>query len=444
MAWSYRLSELARIAGAKPPREDTAFSGVFTDSRKVNPGAVFFALRGERFDAADFVDDALRNGAAAAVSTRPSECGPCLVVADPLAALQRFAAWHRERHPIPMLAITGSAGKTSVKDMTAAVLETRYNVVKTQGNLNNDIGCPLSLLRIDTGTEFAVIEMGANHAGEIAALCRLARPTESAITLVAPAHLEGFGSVDDVARAKREIVEGLPPNGTFYMNVDNPWCVQAGEKHPGRKVAFGSTGSVVLRRCVRREDGLMELDIDPVGRIALPLYAQAHAMNAVLAVAVGLEHGITEFEEPLRRALVNTTRLRLKQAGKIEIIDDSYNANPVSMAAAFEALAGRPGGKKLAALGDMLEMGPESARYHRELGAVAAAAGVYALFVRGSYAEEVAAGAREGGVPVAEVLQDHDAIGMRILEVAGAGDVLLVKGSRGMRMERVIETLEKD
>jgi UDP-N-acetylmuramoyl-tripeptide--D-alanyl-D-alanine ligase len=444
MAWSYRLSEVARITGACPPEADPAVSGVFTDSRNVQNGAIFFALKGERFDAADFVDDALRNGAAAAVSTRPADAGPCLVVDDPLAALQRFAAWHRERHPVPMLAITGSAGKTSVKDMTAAVLATRYNVVKTQGNLNNDIGCPLSLLGIDTGTEFAVIEMGANHAGEIAALCELARPTESAITLVAPAHLEGFGSVADVARAKSEIVEGLPPDGTFYMNVDNPWCVRAAEKHPGRTVAVGSKGDVALRSCVRREDGLMALEIHPVGTLALPLYARAHAMNVVLAVAVGLEHGITAFEEPLREALAQTTRLRLKQVGRIEVIDDSYNANPVSMAAAFEALAGRPGGMKLAALGDMLEMGPESARYHRELGAVAAEAGVQALFARGSYAEDVVAGAREGGVPVAEAVQDHEAIGERIRALAHSGDVLLVKGSRGMRMERVIEALEKD
>lgn len=417
---------------------------MFTDSRKAAPGALFFALRGERFDAADFVDDALEAGAAAAVSTRASGAGPCLVVDDPLVALQRLAAWHRARHPVPLFAVTGSAGKTSVKDMTAAVLETRFRVVKTQGNLNNDIGCPLSLLQIDADTDFAVIEMGANHAGEIAALCELARPTESAITLVAPAHLEGFGSVANVARAKGEIAGALPPAGTFYVNMDNPWCVQAAERFAGRKVRFGSKGDVVLRSCERGPDGLMEIDLEPLGKLRLPLYAKAHALNVALAVAVGLEHGVAEFEAPLRQALANTTRLRIRHVGRIDVIDDSYNANPVSMAAALEALAARPGGKRIAALGDMLEMGPESARYHRELGEAAAKAGVDALFVRGGYAADVVAAAREGGVAAAEAVQSHEDIAGRIRAVAAAGDVLLVKGSRGMRMERVIEALEQD
>src|SRR5690606_11767586 len=210
------------------PGRAVTFEAVSTDTRTLAPGQVFFALSGENFDGNRFVGEAFAKGAAAAVVREAAGDGPCLVVPDPLKALQAFAAYHRNRYPIPLFALTGSCGKTGVKDLTAAVLGSRWNVVKTPGNLNNDIGCPLSLLRIDEKTDMAVIEMGANHAGEIAELCRIARPTESAITLVAPAHLEGFGTVENVARAKAEIVEGLPGDGTFYVNADNPWCVKIG------------------------------------------------------------------------------------------------------------------------------------------------------------------------------------------------------------------------
>lgn len=443
MSCSYRVSELARVVGAPDSPSDAVFEGVSTDTRTLKPGEVFFALKGENFDARSFVPQALAAGAAAVVTDAASEGDDrILTVADPLSALQALATFHRARFAMPVFAVTGSAGKTTTKDFVATLLATRYKVLKTMGNLNNEIGCPLSLLQLDATTEFAVIEMGANHVGEIANMCKMARPTESAITLVAPAHLEGFGSIERVAVAKGEIAEGIQPHGRFYVNVDNPWTRAIGDRYPGPRTFWGSHGDVVLRHCGMTPDGDMLLHIDPIGELRLPLAVPAHAANITLAVAVGLQHGITEFEAPLREACLATARFKVSQLGPLEILDDTYNANPASMAAALEALSMRPGaGRRIAALGEMLELGDTAAESHRAVGELAGKYGVDYLFARGPHACDIISGARASGVPHAEVLDDHAAIAQAIIHIAQPGDVLLLKGSRGMRMERVLEAL---
>lgn len=442
MGWKYTLAELAEAVGAVAPGLDATFEGVSTDTRTLHPGQVFFALSGENFDGNRFVADALAKGAVAAVTSVAGE--RAIVVGDPLKALQDFAAHHRRRHPIPIFALTGSCGKTSVKDLTAAVLGSRMNVVKTLGNLNNDIGCPLSLLRIDGDTEMAVIEMGANHTGEIAALCKLARPNESAITLVAPAHLEGFGSIENVAKAKGEIVEGLEAGGTFYVNTDDEWCVRIGEAYAGNKVYFGSRGDVVLEDCTFDADGEMRLRISPIGELRLPLHSRAHAGNVLLAVAVGLRHGITEFEAPLREACLRTTRFKVFELGSITVIDDTYNANPASVAAALETLAARPGdGARIAVLGDMLELGDAGPGLHAGLGELAARLGIGRVYTYGPLSRHTVDAARSGGVADARAFDEHAAIAEVIRAEVRPGDTLLVKGSRGMKMETVIEELKK-
>jgi UDP-N-acetylmuramoyl-tripeptide--D-alanyl-D-alanine ligase len=442
MGWTYAVRELARVLGAEVPDCDVWFDSVSTDTRTLAAGDVFFALKGERFDGNRFVADAFKKGASAAVTTLAIDGGPCLVVPDPLAALHRFAAHHRARYDIPLLALTGSCGKTSTKDLAAALLASQHTVVKTEGNLNNEIGCPLSLLRIDEATDVAVIEIGANHMGEIARLCTLARPTEAAITMIAPAHLEGFGSVENVAKAKGEIVDALPETGTFYVNNDDAWCRRIADSYPGRKVRFGSHGDVVLEQCEIDADGEMRLRVAPVGDLRLPLVCRAHASNVVLAIAVGVEHGIEEFEEPLRAACATATRFKILRIGPLEVIDDTYNANPASMAAALHTLVERPGnGARLAALGDMLELGPAARDLHREVGELAGRLHVDHVFVRGDYAMEVASGASEAGLSHATVLQEHVAMAEAIQAAAKPGDTVLVKGSRGMRMELVIDAL---
>jgi len=445
MAWTYTLDELARVLDVRSPAGSNAlFRRISTDTRTLQSGDVFFALSGERFDGNQFVPGAFAKGATAAVTTRPVEAGPCLVVTDPLVALQRFAAYHRRRYAVPVLAVTGSCGKTTSKDLTAAVLATRYNVVKTPGNLNNDIGCPLSLLHIGDDTQFAIIEMGANHPGEIAALCQMAAPTESAITMIAPAHLEGFGSIENVAAAKGEIVEALPSNGVFYVNADDPHCVAIANRFDGQKVRFGASGDVVLESCEPIAAGEMRLHVRPVGTLRLPLACRAHVTNALLAIAVGLRHGVTAFEDPLRNALKTATRFKVLSVGPLTVIDDSYNANPASMKASLDALAEWPAeGVRFAALGEMLELGESAAALHREIGEYAGRSRVLHLFAKGPHASDMIAAGHTARIPHAEALDDPHDIAAAIHTIAQPGDVLLVKGSRGMRMENVIEALRK-
>jgi UDP-N-acetylmuramoyl-tripeptide--D-alanyl-D-alanine ligase len=440
----WTVQELAGILDAPDPGSDAAIRGVSKDTRTLAKGDVYFALKGENFDGNSFVDKAFEAGAAAAVTTCPVQAGPCIVVDDPLAALETFAARHRDRFTGPVFALTGSCGKTTAKEFTAALLSTKYRVVKTPGNLNNEIGCPLSLLGIEADTGMAVIEMGANHAGEIARLCRTARPTESAITMIAPAHLEGFGSVEDVAAAKSEIMTSLPPDGFFYVNTDDPRCAAIGERFSGETIGFGSRGEVRLLGWSREASGDLLLEIAPAGRLRLPLPVRAHVTNVLLAVAVGLRHGVTEFEAPLRRACAASTRFRVVDAGPLEVLDDTYNANPASMAAALEALADRGGqGRRLAALGEMLELGEAAPELHRDAGRKAGACGVDRLYARGPHACDMIQGAREAGVAHAERIEDHAAMAAAILDSAAPGDRLLLKGSRGMRMELVLDHLRR-
>lgn len=444
MTWSYRIADIAAILGVPAPNGDVACTGVSTDTRTIEKGDVFFALRGERYDANNYLDEAVAKGAAAVVGQRPCGAGTSLVVDDSLTALQQFAAHHRRRFDIPVFALTGSCGKTSTKDMIAALLSTKYTTLKTEGNLNNEIGCPLTLLRIDDTTRAAVIEMGANHVGEIERLCTLARPTAAGITLIAPAHLEGFGSIDNVAKAKAEIAFGLAPSGTFFVNMDDPRCVHIGNAFEGHTVRFGTGGFVQLRSLSFAGDGEMIADIDPVGTLRLPLYSQSHAQNVLMAVAVGLYYGVTDFEAPLRAACASGSRCRLMRIGPLEVIDDTYNASPRSVEAALEILARRPSsGQRIAALGSMLELGAEADALHHDVGRKAGEWGVAALFSRGPHAEAMVRGAHDAGISEAHVVDDHDAIARGIAELAGTGDVLLVKGSRGMRMERVIDALKK-
>ena len=444
---TYTLAELAQIVGGAPVTAGSmTFSRVSTDTRNIQSGDVFFALSGERFDGNEFVAAAFARGACGAVAKRQDPAGPCIVVEDVQGALQQFAAHHRGQFDIPVLGLTGSCGKTTSKDMIGAVLATRYSVLKTQGNLNNEIGCPLTLLKIEEATGFAVIEMGANHPGEIARLCELAQPTEAAVTLVAPAHLEGFGSIENVAKAKGEIVRGLRRDGIFYVNADDAWCVKMAGDFSGEKVFFGKKGDVALEKCEIISPGRARLSISPVGEMDLPLACPAHATNVLLAVAVGLRHGVTEFEGPLREASRGGSRFRILDIGPLTVIDDSYNANPASVGAALDALqawpaAGNP--SRMAALGEMLELGDSARQLHREVGERAAGAGVTHLFARGPHACDTIDAAKSAGVAHAEVIDDPNQIAAAVHRFAGPGDLLLVKGSRGMAMERVIGALRE-
>jgi len=264
------------------------------------------------------------------------------------------------------------------------------------------------------------------------------------VTMVGPAHLELLGSVENVAIEKGAIAEALGPDGVYYLNNGDPWCVRIAERHAGETVVVGEGGEVALRGWQFGDDGNMLLDIAPIGPIRLPLAVPAHIPNILLAIAVALRHGCSEFEGPLRRACDRAIRFRVERIGPLDVLDDSYNANPASMRAALEALALRPGTHpRIAVLGDMLELGDDAERMHRELGAEAASRNVTTLIAYGSFADAIVSGARQAGLGDAATVAGHAEAVRRICDIGREGASVLVKGSRGAAMERVVEGLRE-
>jgi len=449
------LGDIAEAMSGKLVRgsPEATVSGVSTDTRTLKPGALFVALKGERFDGHDFLEDAVSKGAAAVVvSTRAADAAPpgsaVIVVADTLTALQDLARWHRSLLDIPIIGVTGSCGKTTVKELIAAVLGTRFRTTRNPLSYNNDIGVPLSILAIDEDTEVSVLEIGTNAPSEMAALCEIARPTRALITNIGRAHLEGFGTCEAVAEEKGALVEGVGDQGTFYVNIDDPFCRRIGDRFAGRQVTYG-TGDGAMWRAIRidsRTDAAEStLDVQPLlGSFTVPLVGVHNAVNAVAAVAVGADFGLSrdEIQRGLHTAQPPPMRMNTVIVGGRVFLNDAYNANPESMRAAIETLACRAGGKRtIAVLGDMLELGDASVPEHEEVGRLAARAGVNVLIIIGRFARYVADGAVEAGLDSdnVTVCKDHEE-GARVLErVSAPGDVILVKGSRAVAMEKVLE-----
>ncbi|RRQ22509.1 UDP-N-acetylmuramoyl-tripeptide--D-alanyl-D-alanine ligase [Thiohalobacter thiocyanaticus] len=438
------LSEAARTVAGRLQGVDARFAGLSTDSRSLERGNLFVALTGERFDGHDYLDQVAAAGAAGAlVSTAVAGSLPCIRVSDTRRALGGLAAAWRTRFDIPLVAVTGSNGKTTVKEMLAAILGEEHRVLATRGNLNNDIGVPLTLARLGEEHTAAVIEMGANHPGEIAWLTDLARPTVALITNAGPAHLEGFGSLEGVARAKAEIYDGLDAEGLAVVNRDDAFAGYWLERLQGRRImTFGlevesdiSAGVTPLasgqRLALRTPAGSIDVEL------ALP--GRHNAMNALAATAAALGAGasLPAVQTGLERIRPVGGRLQLHRcADGIGVIDDTYNANPGSVRAALEVLQQLPGEHWLV-LGDMGELGGDSEALHREIGAQAAAAGCDRLFTLGGQA---AAAALAFSGPAAH-FDDIEALQAELNTQLHPDVQLLVKGSRSMRMERVVQTL---
>lgn len=436
------LRALAEWAGGRLHGEDAPVRGVAIDSRRIAPGELFVALPGNRVDGHDFVAAAAAAGAAGALVARRQPVDlPQIEVADPRRALGAIAAAWRARFDLPLVAVTGSNGKTTVKEMIAAILSRRGPTLVTEGNLNNDLGVPLTLLRLRPEHRYAVVEMGANHAGEIAYLTGLARPAAALITNAGPAHLEGFGTLDGVAHAKGEIFQGVPEGGWAVLNADDRyfglWRRLAAHC---RQVAFAldAAEAEVRGRLAADGDWLLET---PLGVLQLPppLLGRHNLRNAAAAAAAAWAVGAAAaaIEAGLRGLRPVPGRLCLLR-GRFGtwVIDDSYNANPASLEAALEVLAERPG-RGFLVLGDMAELGPEGRALHARMGQRARAAGLVGLFALG----ELAAAAAEAFGPGGEAYEDVDALVAALQSRLGAGDHVLVKGSRRMRMERVVAAL---
>lgn len=445
------LQTLADITGGKLLGGDLSIAEVTTDTRKVTAGCLFVALKGERFDAHDFVADALTAGSAALlVSKHLPVAVPQVVVTDTRLALGQLAGWVRQQSSARVVALTGSSGKTSVKEMTAAILRECGETLYTAGNLNNDIGVPLTLLRLTEQHRYAVIELGANHQGEIAWTTDITRPETALVNNLAAAHLEGFGSLAGVAKAKGEIFQGLPVKGTAILNADsNDWPHWQPVMHSKKVWRFSTepqADSDFTATDIRiTSTGTDFMMITPAGSVSihLPLPGRHNIANALAAAALALsvEAPLSAIQKGLSQLKAVPGRLFpvLLAENKL-LLDDSYNANVGSMTAAAHVLSEMPG-YRVMVVGDMAELGDEAEECHREVGEAARLAGIDKVLSTGTLSKTISDASGAG-----EHLTDKAAVTARLQELLAEHPVItiLVKGSRSAAMEQVVQSLQEN
>jgi UDP-N-acetylmuramoyl-tripeptide--D-alanyl-D-alanine ligase len=438
-------------------------SGVSTDSRLVKVGDLFVALRGERVDGHQFVAAAVQRGAVAVLisAVQPTASAvddlsvAIILVRDTLQALQDLARAQRRQFHGTVVAITGSNGKTTAKELTAAVLQTRFATFKSPGNLNNHIGLPLALLHLASTHEIAVCEMGMNHLGEIRLLCDIAQPHLGVVTNIALAHVGYVGSLERIQQAKGELIAALDPTGVAIVNADDPRTLALGKQAPCRVITFGTAETAMVRGRVRADHGLHGVqclvDIDGAARdVHLHLPGTHNLMNALAAAAVGvaLQVPAAAIVAGLQTYRGMYGRLAIRRGQEdVTLIDDTYNANPDSMRVALELLARVPvSGHRLAVLGDMLELGDAAPALHHEVGVLVHRSGVHHLIVLGQLARYIAQGAQEAGLTAERIhyaASQEEALTL-LKRLQGPHDVVLVKGSRGMAMEHLVQALAGD
>ena len=446
---SVTLSQLAGIVNGQLQGDDLSIDAVTTDTRKLTPGCLFVALKGERFDAHDFADKAKAGGAGALLVSRPLNIDlPQVIVKDTRLAFGELAAWVRAQVPARVVALTGSSGKTSVKEMTAAILSQCGNTLYTAGNLNNDIGVPMTLLRLNNDYDYAVIELGANHQGEIAWTVSLTRPEAALVNNLAAAHLEGFGSLAGVAKAKGEIFTGLPENGIAIMNADNNdwlnWQAIIGDRKVWRFSPNAANSDFTATNIHVTSHGTEFSLQTPTGSIdvLLPLPGRHNIANALAAAALSMAVGATL--EAIKTGLANLQAVpgRLFPVQLAEnklLLDDSYNANVGSMTAAVHVLAEMPGYRVLV-VGDMAELGAESEACHVQVGEAAKAAAIDCVLSTGKLSQ-VISDASSVGAHFADkpALIAH----LKALVAEHQMITILVKGSRSAAMEEVVRALQE-
>jgi UDP-N-acetylmuramoyl-tripeptide--D-alanyl-D-alanine ligase len=446
---------LAKIADFISVRGDFSHEelalGYSIDSRTVNPGELFFAVKGERLDGHDFVDAALERGAVAAVVRKdqlhrfPGNI-KLLPVDDTLIALQTLATAVRKLWGKPLIGITGSAGKTTTKEAVAHVLASKFRVLKSEGNFNNHFGLPLMLLKLEPEHDLAVIEMGMSHAGEIRALAKIANPDIGVVTNVAPVHLEFFDSLAGIARAKYELIESLPSNGTAVLNADDEYVSQFGRDFKGRVIKYGTTiATDVSAENVHSKgtDG-SEFDVVVAGareHARLPLVGEHNVLNALAAVSVAIACGMKVPEAVAALATLKPAdkRGQVLQLGNITVINDCYNSNPKALKAMVDALAGMKAARRIVVAGEMLELGPSGEALHRESGSHIGEKKIDLLIGVRGLAHALVDGAKQAGTR-AEFVATPEEAGEWLARETRAGDLVLMKASRGVKLERALET----
>jgi len=448
----FQIAELA-AAAVSSGDGNAPIEKISTDSRTIKRGELFVALRGENFNGHNFIESVAKTGAAGAIVDLNWK-GEILAnfavirVEDTLRAYQNLAANYRKSLSLKVLAITGSNGKTSTKDFAAAVVAHRFRVTKTQGNFNNHVGLPRTMLEATSQDEVAVWEIGMNHPGEVAMLAKLAAPDAAIITNIGVAHIEFMGSREAIAAEKGALAQAVAPDGTVILNADDPFS---------KKIAVGTRAKVVFAGTTKGTIRASEITQSATGtdftilegahrcRAQLPVPGLHMVQNALLAVAAGRMFGLSleDCAAGLAAAPLTKARLQIKRIRGVQFIDDSYNANPESMKAALHTLVELDAdGKRIAVLGEMRELGKESARGHREVGETAAELGVDQLIAIGDMAAVIAEAARNAGLQNTSIARSTSEAAELLGEIAASGDLVLVKGSRAARTERVIEAFE--
>lgn len=444
----WRVAEFIAATGEfDPQRLARAYS---IDSRNIQPGDLFFAVKGERLDGHDFVPEALAKGAVAAVvrkdqAARYPTGAPLLLVGDTLLALQALATAVRRVWAKPVVGVTGSAGKTTTKEAIAQVLSPRFHVLKSEGNFNNHFGLPLMLLKLEPEHEIAVIEMGMSHPGEITALASIAQPNIGVVTNVAPVHLEFFKSVAEIARAKYELIASLPAGATAVLNADDEYVSQFGRDFKGKVVMYGLKPTADVRAeniAAHGQDGsTFDVVVGAVREPArLPLVGNHNIYNALAAVAVGLQRGLSPSEAVGSLTSLHPAEKRgeVLQLGNIAVVNDCYNSNPKALDAMVDALATMPATRRIVVAGEMLELGPAGEEMHRNSGSHMAGKGIDILLGVRGLAKAMVEAAKESGMR-AEFVATPEEAGDWLVQQARDGDVVLLKASRGVKLEKALE-----
>ncbi len=452
------LDDVARRTGGRRLSGSPSLPvrGYVIDARRAGPGDLFFAVVAGR-DGHDFVAQAASGGAAGAVVSKdvpfPGGAFGVVLVPDTVRALQELARSVLRDHPVTVVGITGSVGKTTAKEFAAAFLASSFPVLKSEKNFNNHLGLALSLLRLEKAHRVAVLEMGMNAPGEIAALTRIAPPDIAVITNVRPVHLKFFADLDGIAQAKKEILDGTKPDGTAVLNGDDPLVARIGASWRGRKVTFGRSAACDVRASAVRRRGFEGLSFDlAYGREAavvdIPFLVETAIEDLLAAAGVAYAMGIPVGEIVSRASSLKPQAMRgnLVPLGKgVRLVDDSYNSNPIALETALKDLALLPAGRRVAVLGDMLELGAKEREFHLEAGRTAALSGWDLLVTVGPLAGLMAEGAAAAGMDPARIVSfaDSGEAARAVPPLVAAGDLVLVKGSRGVKMERIVESLRE-
>jgi len=445
------LAHIAEILSAKGEYDAKSVAqGYSIDSRTVRPGELFFAVQGERLDGHDFVPQALANGAIAAfvradqLVRYPSKLS-LLTVDDTLEALQTLATAVRRLWGKPLIGVTGSTGKTTTKEAIAHVLATGFRVLKSEGNFNNHFGLPLTLLRLEPEHDLAVIEMGMSHSGEIAALANIAQPQIGVVTNIAPVHLEFFDSIAGIARAKYELIESLPASGVAVLNADDEFVSQFGRNFRGKIVRYGLRSPADVRAENVQSHGAEGSVFEIVAgnrreRATLPLVGTHNVYNALAAVAVALQQEMTLAQAAIALATLTPSDKRgeVVKLGNITVINDCYNCNPTALKAMTDALASMPAQRRIMVAGEMRELGPSGDDLHRQSGEYIARKKIDFLLGVSGQAEHMVRAARQAGMK-AEFVNTPEEAGEWLARETRNGDVVLLKASRGVKLEKALE-----